>query len=843
MYQNIWVNRKQKSIEVHLWDDVAGYSKFQHKTYAYKKSPAGTYQSFYGDKLKKVNFWTPDDLEQNLMFESDVPLETRLLIDNYYDSDEVSTGHRELIFDIEVEVTDGFPDPHAATNKITAIAMYDKVMDSYTCLVLGNVDAYEDGNTSIESFESEEELLQRFYQKYLEISPTIISGWNTDFFDVPYLYNRSTRVVGQHVADMLSPIGQVFWSEHKNRYKIAGVSQLDYLPLYRLFTYSQQSSYRLDFIGQLEVGIGKIEYEGTLQNLYETDLEKYIEYNLNDVKIVKALDDKLKFIDLAKGVAHLGHIPYEEVFLSSRYLEGAILVYMKNIGVVAPNKILGNSYGDDLKFSGAYVKTPIPGRYEWVYDLDLTSMYPSTIMTLNISPEMKLGKLDGWDAEEFIKNTDKTYTFTKNSRIKTKLPESFNNEELQMVFDNNNISVAANGVLYRNDKKGLIPSILSKWFTERLEYKRLAKKYNDDGDTDQFGYFNRRQHVQKILLNSMYGVLGSPTFRFYDIDNAEAVTTTGVSLIKYTQRMANYYYNNELGDDKDYVIYTDTDSIFCSAVPLVKHRKPNIDVTDNDIMTAEILTIASEVQDFLNKSYDVFALRLLNVKGDHRFDIKQEVIAKSGFWVTKKRYGQWIINDGGFACDKLDVKGLDIVRSNFPPAFRDLMTFVLKNILNKADKDIIDNKILTFKKQMKNKPIIDIALPTGVKGLKKYIDRRARGFKSTQQFVKIKKGCPAHVRAAIRYNDLLKYYGKTNYEPIRNSDKIKWTYLKQNPFNLDKIAFKGYDDPPEIMEFIEQYIDYNQLFEGQLKKKISMFYDALKWSLPVDKKNTLERFF
>jgi DNA polymerase elongation subunit (family B) len=839
LYQNIWVNRNQKNIEVHLWDDEVGYKKFSHKSYAYKKTPTGTYQSFYGDKLKKVNFWTPEDLKDNLMFESDVPIETRILVDNYYDSDEVSKGHREMIIDIEVEVTQGFPDPNSAENKITAIAIYDKVADKYYCYVLGNVP-----NTDIvESFESEEELLQRFYQKYLEISPTIISGWNTDFFDIPYLYNRSARVVGQHIADTLSPIGQVYWSEHKNRYKIAGVSQLDYLALYRLFTYTQQSSYRLDYIGQLEVNIGKIEYEGTLQDLYENDINKYVEYNLNDVKIVKALDDKLKFIDLAKGVSHLGHIPYEEVFLSSRYLEGAILVYMKNIGVVAPNKIIGSKYDDDSKFSGAYVKTPIPGRYDWVYDLDLTSMYPSTIMTLNISPEMKLGKLDGWDAEEFVKNTPKTYSFVKNNRIRSKLPESFNNEELKEIFDNNSISVSSNGVLYKNNKKGLIPSILSKWFDERTEYKRLAKKYGNEGNKEQYGYFNRRQHVQKILLNSMYGVLGSPTFRFYDIDNAEATTTTGVSLIKYTQRMANYYYNKELNDKKDYVIYTDTDSIFCSAIPLVKNRNPNIDVTDNEIMTTKILSIASEVQDFLNKSYDMFAHRLLNVKNGHRFDIKQEVIAKSGFWVTKKRYGQWIINDGGVKCDKLDVKGLDIVRSNFPPAFRDLMTFVLKSILNKVDKDTIDNKILKFKKEMKTKPILDIALPTGVKGMKKYVDKKVRGFKSTNKFTNIRKGCPAHVRSAIRYNDLLNYYEKNNYEPIRNSDKIKWTYLKQNPFSLDKIAFKGYDDPKEIIDFIETYIDYDQLFEGQLKKKISMFYEALEWSLPLDKKNTLERFF
>ena len=362
MYQNIYVKRTKTNSEVHLWDDKTGYSKFQYKPYAYLKSQSGTYRSLYGDKLKKVNFWTGDDLKNKRVFESDVPIETRTLVDMYQDSEEPSIGHREVYFDIECEVTDGFPDPQRAENKITAIALYDKTMDSYHCYVLGNVP-----NTDVvESFQSEEELLQRFYQKYLEINPTILSGWNIDGFDIPYLYNRTKRVMGDSFANALSPIGEVFYSEHKRRYKIAGVSGLDYLSLYKLFTYTQQSSYRLDYIGQLEVGLGKIEFDGTLQDLYETDIDKYIEYNLNDVIIVKKLDDKLKLIELARGISHVGHTPYEDVYYSSRYLEGAILVYLKNIGVVAPNKDLDardkmNRDGND-KFTGAYVKDPNPGK-------------------------------------------------------------------------------------------------------------------------------------------------------------------------------------------------------------------------------------------------------------------------------------------------------------------------------------------------------------------------------------------------------------------------------------------------------------------------------------------------
>jgi len=834
MYQNIYVKRTKTSSEVHIWDDKTGYSKFQYKPYAYLKSQSGTHRSLYGDKLKKVNYWTGDDLQNGRVFESDIPIETRTLVDMYPESEEPSVGHREVYFDIECEVTDGFPDPQRAENKITAIALYDKTMDSYHCFVLGDVP-----NTDVvESFQSEEELLQRFYQKYLEINPTILSGWNIDGFDIPYLYNRTDRVLGKQFANSLSPIGEVFYSEHKKKYKIAGVSCLDYLPLYKLFTYTQQSSYRLDYIGQLEVGLGKIEFDGTLQDLYETDINKYIEYNLNDVIIVKKLDDKLKLIELARGISHVGRTPYEDVYFSSRYLEGAILVYLKNIEVVAPNKALDarekmNRDGNQ-KFTGAYVKDPNPGRYEWVYDLDLTSMYPSVIMSLNISPEMKIGKVNGWDGEEFIKGVSKTYSLEKNGKEQGHM----NNEELAGMFKSNKVSISSNGILYRNDKKGLIPSLLSKWFDERVEYKRLMKKYSDEGDKEKSAYFKRRQHVQKIVLNSLYGVLGLPVFRFYDIDNAEATTVTGQELIKFTEKIANSYYNTKLGDKEDYCIYTDTDSVFYSAIPLVKKDFPNADLTDDKFMTEKILETAEVVQNYINKSYDLFAKRFLNID-EHRFDIKQECVAKSAFWVTKKRYGQWIINDGGIVCDRLDVKGLDIVRSSFPPAMRKLMTGVLQDILGNVDKDSIDEDILKFKKEMKTSDIQDIALPTGVRKLTKFKDKTPRG----AVFTTMRKGTPVHVKAAWIYNDLLKYWGLNNFEKIKSSEKIKWVYLKPNTMNIKQIGFKGYDDPPKIMEFIKENIDYDKLFTRALEKKIRMFYEALKWDMPVDKINTLERFF
>ena len=718
--------------------------------------------------------------------------------------------------------------------------MYTKYDEKYRVYVLGEGQDNIKDEVDIRFYSTESQLLQEFLKYWIDVKPTVVTGWNTNGFDIPYLYNRLSKVLGEEFANALSPIQIVKYNPNKKMYRIAGVSSLDYLDLYRKFTYTQQSSYRLDHIGTIEVGLGKVEYEGTLDDLYKNDIDKFIEYNLNDVEIVKALDQKFKLLDLARAVSHLGRIPYEEVYFSSRYIEGAMLVYLRSLSLVAPSKGADVTYdGSEGRFAGAYVKAPIPGRYDWVFDLDLTSMYPSIIMSLNMSPETKIGKINGWDAEEFIKGIDKHYTVNKGKKV----IRTFTSGELKDFFNKNNVSISSNGVLYDLSKKGVIPAILEKWFNERVEYRKLAKKYGQEGNDELHGYFDRRQLVQKILLNSLYGVLGLTVFRFYDIDNAEGTTTTGQKLIQFTEKIANSYYNKILKDDKDYCIYTDTDSVFYSALPLVKNRIPNADVTDDKFMTEQILDIASEVQDYINKSYDYFSNNFLNIRSNHRFEIKQELIAKSAFWVTKKRYGQWIINDAGLEVEKLDVKGLDIVRSSFPPAFRDFMTKVLKAILAKVPKEKIDEFILNFKKNLENEELDKIALPTGVKGMTKYVDKSKGGFDSKTMFTSMKKGSPVHTKASVIYNDLLKHFKTTNHEPISNGNKVRWVYLKTNPYNIDGIAYKGYDDPQQIIDFINKYVDRDKLFDKALSKKIKMFYDAMSWDMPVDKKNTIEKFF
>ena len=823
---------------MHIWDDKAGYLTFNYKKYAYVKNRTGNYVSLYGDRLKRINKWDKDQPE---LFESDVSPEIRVLVDNYTDSDELSVGHKIMIFDIEVEVTDGFPDPARAENTITSIAFNDPLTDEYFCYVLDTKDKLNLGKSrtkkdvdTIVSFYDEYDLLNAFFKKYIEIAPTILTGWNVEFFDVNYLYNRAVQVVGKDVANLLSPIGQVQWSEFSKRYKIAGVSVLDYLALYKTFTFGQRSSYRLDAIGEYEVGEKKVEYEGTLNDLYENDIDKFVQYNLQDVKLVKRIDEKLNFIEIGRGIAHLGHCPYEDVFMSSRYLEGAILVYLKKKGIVAPNKPpRPKSFGNE-KFVGAYVQDPIKGKHNWVYDLDITSMYPSCIMSLNISPETKIGKIQGWNPEEFLKkNNKKTYSITQNDKVIGRFTET----ELKKFIDGKEIGIATNGVMYRTDKDGLLPALLRKWFDERVEYRKLSKKFHEEGDKEQSDYFDRRQYLQKVLLNSLYGVLGLPVFRFYDLDNAEATTYTGQTLIKFTKKIGNAYYNKELNDQENHCIYIDTDSVFYSATPLVKKRFPNMDINDEDKMSKAILKIADEVQSYLNESYNYFAKKFCNLN-EHRFDIKQEVIAKSGLFVTKKRYGLKIINDNGKKVDKMMVKGLDTVRSSFPIAMREMLSKVLEDIMMDVPKEKLDEFIINFRDSMKLMDFDKIAIPTSVKGIKKY------GIKDGNLFDSYKIGTPVHVKSALFYNDILKYLKiPKRFTEIFDGEKIKWVYLKNNPIGLETIAYKGHEDPPQVLDFIRQNINPTKLYKQALHKKIMMLYEALGWDEPTDSSKTIERFF
>jgi len=837
VYQNIFIDSTSDEQTVYIWDDAQGLitlplSEFN---YAYVRDPKGKYISMTGERLSKTRRFIRGNPN---VFESDLPRETRVLTDLYLNEDTSSEGNVTLFFDIEVSMENGIPNTQKPNNEITSIALYDPLIKKYEVFVLDKRGLYTDRDseeTAVHFCMDEVDLLHKFINSYEQIRPTIISGWNSNGFDVPYLYNRIRQICGQGTANRLSPIGRVKYSDRMERYKIAGVSSLDYLDLYKKFTYTQQPNYRLDTIGRLEVGMGKVDYEGSLDDLFRDDLDKFIEYNLQDVRIIVDLDKKLNLIDLVRGICHIGHVPYEDYGMSSRFLEGTIVTYLHRKGIIVTDKPKDgreqmDAMGDREGFAGAYVQEPVPGLYDWVYSLDLQSLYPSIIMSLNISPETKVAKVLNFDMEQHFRKEIVAYV----------IQEMGNDTTVELEYDafvqfiqENNLTMASNGVLYSTISKGIIPEVLEEWFAKRVEYKNLMKKYTNEGDKTQAAYYDQRQHIQKIFLNSLYGVLGLPVFRFYDVDNAAAVTLTGQDVIKTTAKFINLKYEKVTGEKKDHCVYVDTDSVYFPAKPLFTEGAP-------DALAATI-DIAYDMESGLNKFYDSMAKRMFNCDS-HKFHIKGESVAKTGFWVAKKRYALDKVYDleTHQTVSKLVVKGLDVVRSSFPKAFREFMTQMLKDILGRVDKNELDDKILALKTSLKTRHYLEVARNTSANNISQFAAGEGGG-----GINRFKKGTPAHIKAAIVYNRLLTHFNiQTRYEPIADGAKIKYVYLKDNPLHIDALAIKGYQDPPQIVEMITEYIDTDALFENELRNKLDDFYTALKWGLlPTEKNQNANDFF
>ena len=831
-YQAIGYDKKNGIM--HVWDDELGHQKFAFQPYGYLPDSNGTFQSLDGTKLQKV----PGNHRDNpKSYESDLNEEVRTLIDLYYESDEPSKGHRDFFFDIETAKDEnGYSTIEDVRTAITSIAYYDKAGKDRRVFILDEQNRIKereiqgDGYT-IEIFRDERDLLTRFINKFAEIQPTVITGWNTDGYDVPYLIGRIKKVLGAQAVKKLSPAGVVEQSK-SGKWKILGVSSLDYLKLYKNFTYTELPNYRLDTVGKTELGKGKVEYEGDLDTLFTQDIHKFAFYNMTDVDLVYELDEKLQMLSLARTICHKGHVPYEDVYYASKYLDGAAIVDLKRNGFVAPNKqfrfIEEETMADAL--AGAYVKAPVPGLYKWIYDLDLTSLYPSIIMTLNISPETKVGVIKNWNQECMMRDEATQVEFTDGSYA----------QNIKQWLIDNNYSVASNGTVYRNDTRGFLPTILEKWFDERVIFK--DKRDTFEVGSEEYKFYDALQLTQKVLLNSFYGVLGLKTFRFHDLDNAGAITAVGQSIIKFSGRVINNYYQKELdtdhfinasGDKAEFAFYTDTDSTFCSSEPLITHRFPGCNTEDEQFMVEQTNAIASEIQSTVNTMYNQYSKVFHNTE-KHRFQIKQEYIAKSGLWIAKKRYAQWVIFKEGKPTDKLDVKGLDVVRSSFPTDFKKIMKETLWYILKGKDKQETSTLIHDFKSNIKKSEVLNIMKNSSVKELSKYI-------KGRKPFTGYMKGSTAHVKAAINFNDMLTRLD-TDILPISDGEKIKWGYLVNNPYGFETIALRGYQDPPEIIAFANQYIDHNKMFTSDLSNKFDDFYSAMGWG-QLPENNNAKKFF
>jgi DNA polymerase elongation subunit (family B) len=646
----------------------------------------------------------------------------------------------------------------------------------------------------------------------------VITGWNCNLYDIPYICGRIDRVLGQKEMRTFSPwnmvrkgIIKIMGREHVS-YTVSGIACLDYLDLYKKFTYKAQESYRLDYIAEVELGKKKLDHSeyDTFKDFYTKGWQKFIEYNIIDVELVDELEDKMKLIELALTMAYDAKVNYIDVFYQVRMWDTIIYNYLKRKNIVIPPK----EENDKMeRYAGAYVKEPVPGVYDWVVSFDLNSLYPHLIMQYNISPETLL--------------EEKHPSITVNKLLKEKLT-------FEMYKDN---AICANGAMFRKDKRGFLPELMEKMYGDRVIFKKRMLKAKQEYEKKptkilekEISRCNNIQMAKKISLNSAYGAIGNQYFRYYKLANAEAITLSGQVSIRWIEQRMNRYLNKLLQTEEvDYVIASDTDSIYLNLGPLV--NKLFGDESSNKTAVVGILDkICKEtLEPFIEKSYQELADYVSAY--DQKMSMKRENIAERGIWTAKKRYilNVWDSEGVRYEEPKLKMMGIEAVKSSTPAACRKLIKDALKMVMEGTEDEVIDF-IADSRKNFRSMSPEEVSFPRSCSNPNKF-----KG--DADIYVK---GTPIHVRGSLLFNHYIK---KNNldqkYSLINNGEKIKFCYLKiPNPIQENVISFIQ-DFPHELG--LNKYVDYDTQFDKSFLEPLKIILDAIQWK--VERRNTLEQFF
>jgi DNA polymerase elongation subunit (family B) len=753
----------------------------------------------------------------------------------------ISENHEELIewdindinisiIDIEVGSENGFPDPYIASEPITAIAIrkLSGGMRVYGCGDFNN--SYDD--VTYIKCRDEYDLCKKFLNDWFHDCPDVITGWNTEFFDIPYIINRFNKILGEDETKKLSPWNVInmkrFVSKGRDHtsYEILGVSALDYIDLYKWYAPGgkSQDSYKLDSIASVELGENKLSYDeyDNLHQLYKLNYQKFIEYNIKDVELIVKLEDKLKLLELALTLAYDTKSNYNDVFAQTRMWDSLIYSYLIRKKIVVPPKI---EQSKSSAFEGAYVKEPQVGMHNWVASFDLNSLYPHLLIMYNISTETLVQPEDYTDEMRKVImdgiNVDKLL----DQRIDTSKITDY--------------ALTPNGQFFRKDKQGFIPQMMEEMYEDRKKFKKLMLKAQQEYQTEtdeskkyeiekRIARYNNLQLAKKVSLNSAYGALGSQYFRFYDLRMALAVTMAGQLSIRWIENKLNDYMNKLLKTDDDYVIASDTDSIYLRLEPLVQSVFPK-ETDTNKIISFMDKVCEDKIQPFIDKSYSDLAT-YVNAYAQ-KMQMKREALSNKGVWTAKKRYILNVFNNEGVAYKepKLKVMGLEMVKSSTPFSIREKMRELIQLMMNGTEEQVQDF-IAQFKVEFRNLPVEEISFPRGVNGLKEYSDNSTI----------YKKGTPIHVKGALLYNNLLKEKNLlTKYPLIKEGEKLKFTYMKvPNPIKDTVISFPG--RLPKEFE-LQDYIDYDMQFEKGFIDPVRLILDCMNWK--TEKQFTLESFF
>jgi DNA polymerase elongation subunit (family B) len=682
----------------------------------------------------------------------------------------------------------------------------------------------------------EQNLCRVFLDFWQENYPDVVSGWNINFFDIPYLVNRFRKLLGDEMTDRLSPWGRIDEREvnvmnKKNiSYTMVGISALDYIDLYKWYAPGgkSQESYRLDHIANVEIDESKLSYEefDNLHQLYRLDFQKFIDYNIKDVDLIFKLENKLKLIELGLTLAYDTKCNFNDIFAQTRMWDSLINNYLLDRKIVIPPKEIGSK---NERFEGAYVKEPQVGLHNWVASFDLNSLYPHLLMQYNISPETLI------DASDYTGEMNSV--LSQNVSVDALLTKQIDTSRLV------DVTLTPNAQFFRTDKQGFLPAMMEELYEDRKKFKKLMLKAKQEYENEKdpvkkieiqnlVSRYDNLQLAKKLSLNSAYGALGSQYFRFYDLRMALAVTMAGQLSIRWIENKLNAYMNNLLKTDEDYVIASDTDSIYLRLGPLVeKIFGAGGKVSQPGIKTIEFMDKVCEnkLQPYIDSSYQELATYMHSYA--QKMQMKREALADKGIWTAKKRYILNVYNNEGVQYNepKLKVMGLEMVKSSTPSAIREKMRESIKIMVQGTEEDI-HKFIADFKIQFKKLPPEDISFPRGLNGLREYSD----------PVMLYKKGTPIHVKGAILYNDRLKKMNlDKKYQLIQEGEKLKFTYLKQpNPLKDSVLSF-----PTRIpKEFeLEQYVDYETQFNKAFLEPIKIILDCMGWQ--TEKPNSLEQFF
>jgi len=713
--------------------------------------------------------------------------------------------------DIEVACENGFPDVQASAEEMLCLTIKD--FNTKKVVTWGTREFTPPEGVEYRVFWTEQEMLQDFHKWWTENTPDIITGWNNNLYDIPYICRRMERVLGEKWKKSLSPWNRVIDREFivqgrkQIAYDICGVSILDYLDLYRKFTYTNQESYRLDHIAMVELDDKKLdhsEYEN-FKDFYTSDWQRFVEYNIHDVDLVDKLEDKMKLIELAVTMAYDAKVNFEDVYSQVRMWDTLIYNDLKKRNIVVPPR---QSTKKDEKYAGAYVKEPKPGMYDWVVSFDLNSLYPHLIMQYNISPETLVDE-----------------------RHPTVTVDKLLNQEIDIDGD---YAVCANGAQYRKDIHGFLPEIMQRIYDERTIFKKYmltAKQEYEKSPTDKLrrdiSKFNNIQMARKIQLNSAYGAIGNQYFRYYNLANAEAITLSGQVSIRWIENKMNAYLNKLLKtDDFDYVIASDTDSIYLNLGPMVEAVFKEREKSGESIVRFLDKVCQVEFEKYIDGSYQELST-YVNAY-EQKMVMKRENIANKGIWTAKKRYILNVWNSEGVQYEqpKLKMMGIEAVKSSTPAPCRSAIKEALNVIMSGNESDVQDY-IDKFRQEFESMSPEEIAFPRGCNNIAK----------NSSPATIYGKGCPMHVRGALLYNFWVKKKKLTHKYPlIQEGEKVKYVMLNTpNKINENVVSFFQ-TLPPELG--LNGSIDYNLQFTKSFLQPLQVILDTLGWD--AEKVNTLE---